>query len=228
MRQYLDMSLTTRLHPQGSAVCIATRWAEDDVVAHLERQGWPVVSSPALSPDYPWRESGVDAEGNVALWPARYPLDWLTDERRRLGGAQFSTVYQGDPVAVGAGLFRPEWLLPLPPAYLREVAPRVTRVTFIDTGLRAPGRRRTSPRRRRSPTSPQEQPRRLFVVGLFRKRVDEAGLADALLEHLLAVQPALVGVEEAAYRQEATAGLVLRLRQLLTRAPGGQRGGRSG
>ena len=63
---------------------------------------------------------------------------------------------------------------------------------------------------------PGEQPRRLFVVGLFRKRVDEAGLPEALLEHLLAVQPALVGVEEAAYRQEATAGLVLRLRQLLS------------
>ena len=54
------------------------------------------------------------------------------------------------------------------------------------------------------------------MVGLFRKRVDEAGLPEALLEHLLAVQPALVGVEEAAYRQEATAGLVLRLRQLLS------------
>lgn len=215
VRQYLDLSLTTRLHPQGAAVCISTRWGEDDVVAHLERQGWPVLVSPALSPDYPWPETGADAEGNVALWPQRYPLEWLEAERRRLGGAQFSTVYQGDPVAVGAGLFRPEWLKPLPVTYLSEVAPRVARVTFVDTAF--------SSRQGADYTAavtlgylPGEQPRRLFVLGLFRKRIDEAGLPEALLEHLLAVRPAVVGVEAAAYRQEATAGLVLRLRELLT------------
>jgi predicted phage terminase large subunit-like protein len=215
VRQYLDLSLTTRLHPQGSAVCISTRWAEDDVVAHLERQGWPVLVSPALSPDYPWPETGVDAEGNVALWPARYPLSWLEAERRRLGGAQFSTVYQGDPVAVGAGLFRPEWLKPLPGSYLSEVAPQCSRVTFVDTAWSS---KQTADYSAAVTLAylPGEQPRRLFVVGLFRKRVDEAGLPEALLEHLLAVQPAVVGVEEAAYRQEATAGLVLRLRALLS------------
>ena len=216
VRQLLDMTLLPRLHPDGSALCITTRWGEDDVAAHLLKQGWDLLHTPALG-DFPWLSPGAerDEEGRGSLWPAQWSLEWLLAERRRLGGAQWSTVWMGDPVAVGAGLFRPEWLLPLPPAYLREVAPRVTRVTFVDTAW--------SSRQGADYTAavtlayaPGEQPRRLFVVGLFRKRVDEAGLPEALLEHLLAVQPALVGVEEAAYRQEATAGLVLRLRQLLS------------
>ena len=216
VRQLLDMTLLPRLHPNGSALCITTRWGEDDVAAHLLKQGWDLLHTPALG-DFPWlpTDGERDEEGRGSLWPAQWSLEWLLAERRRLGGAQWSTVWMGDPVAVGAGLFRPEWLLPLPPAYLREVAPRVTRVTFVDTAW--------SSRQGADYTAavtlayhPSEQPRRLFVVGLFRKRVDEAGLPEALLEHLLAVQPALVGVEEAAYRQEATAGLVLRLRQLLS------------
>lgn len=215
VRQLLDMTLLPRLHPDGSALCITTRWGEDDVAAHLLKQGWDLLHTPALG-DFPWLspDTARDEEGRGSLWPAQWSLEWLLAERRRLGGAQWSTVWMGDPVAVGAGLFRPEWLLPLPPAYLREVAPRVTRVTFIDTGFSA----REGADWTVATTLayvPSEQPRRLFVVGLFRKRVDEAGLADALFEHLLAVQPTLVGVEEAAYRQEATAGLVLRLRHLL-------------
>jgi predicted phage terminase large subunit-like protein len=216
VRQLLDMTLLPRLHPDGSALCITTRWGEDDVAAHLLKQGWDLLHTPALG-DFPWLppDGERDEEGRGSLWPAQWSLEWLLNERRRLGGAQWSTVWMGDPVAVGAGLFRPEWLLPLPPAYLREVAPRTSRVTFVDTGF--------SSREGADWTVavtlgyvPGEQPQRLFIVGLFRKRVDEAGLPEALAEHLLAVQPALVGIEEAAYRQEATAGLVMRLRHLLT------------
>lgn len=216
VRQLLDMTLLPRLHPEGSALCITTRWGEDDVAAHLLKQGWDLLHTPALG-DFPWLspDDERDAEGNGSLWPAQWSLEWLLNERRRLGGAQWSTVWMGDPVAVGAGLFRPEWLTPLPVPYLSEVAPRATRVTFIDTAWSS---RATADHTAAVTLAylPGEQPRRLFLVGLFRKRVDEAGLPDALLEHLLAVQPAVVGIEAAAYRQEATAGLVLRLRALLS------------
>jgi predicted phage terminase large subunit-like protein len=216
VRQLLDMTLLPRLHPDGSALCITTRWGEDDVAAHLLKQGWALLHTPALG-DFPWLapDDPRDEEGRGSLWPAQWSLEWLLAERRRLGGAQWSTVWMGDPVAVGAGLFRPEWLRPLPPAYLSEVAPRVSRVTFVDTAWSS---KATADYTAAVTLAyvPAEQPRRLFVVGLFRKRVDEAGLPEALLEHLLAVQPAVVGVEAGAYRQEATAGLVLRLRTLLS------------
>jgi predicted phage terminase large subunit-like protein len=216
VRQLLDMTLLPRLHPDGTALCITTRWHEDDVAGHLLAQGWELLHTPALG-DFPWLtpDDPRDEEGRGSLWPAQWSLDWLLNERRRLGGAQWSTVWMGDPVAVGAGLFRPEWLRPLPPAYLEQLAPHCTRVTFIDLAFSA---RQTADYTAAVTLAyvPSERPRRLFLVGLFRKRVDEAGLADALAEHLLAVQPALVGVETAAYRQEATVGLVLRLRERLS------------
>ena len=116
VRQLLDMTLLPRLHPDGAALCITTRWGEDDVAAHLLKQGWDLLHTPALG-DFPWLSGDAprDEEGRGSLWPAQWSLEWLLHERRRLGGAQWSTVWMGDPVAVGAGLFRPEWLLPAAP-----------------------------------------------------------------------------------------------------------------
>ena len=53
VRQLLDMTLLPRLHPDGSALCITTRWGEEDVAAHLLKQGWDLLHTPALG-DFPW------------------------------------------------------------------------------------------------------------------------------------------------------------------------------
>jgi predicted phage terminase large subunit-like protein len=55
---------------------------------------------------------------------------------------------------------------------------------------------------------PGDPARALYVLGAWRRRIDQDGLAEALAEHLLAVRPHVVGVEQAAYKQAATQALV--------------------
>jgi predicted phage terminase large subunit-like protein len=203
VRRYLDLTLLPRLHPDGSAICIATRWSETDVVAHLQAQGWPLLHTPALSPD------------GQALWPQRFPIDWLEAERRRIGGAQFETVWQGNPIAVGAGIFRSaEWFRALPADLLATVLPKLTRHTFIDLAWSAK-QTADSTVACTVGVDPGDPEHRLYVLSWFRQRVDAADLLPALAEHLLAVRPHAVGVEVGAYRQRATAELVRALDRAL-------------
>jgi predicted phage terminase large subunit-like protein len=51
-------------------------------------------------------------------------------------------------------------------------------------------------------------------VGLWRRRIDQGELAERLMEYLLAVRPHVVGVEQGAYQQPATAALLQRLTSL--------------
>jgi predicted phage terminase large subunit-like protein len=216
VRRELDNVLLPRLHPEGSAIAITTRWAEEDVGAHLLAQGWRLVATPALG-DYHWLTSGErDPEtGEGSLWPARWSLEWLLAERRRLGGAQWSTVWMGDPVAVGAGVFGDaSWFRPLPEHFLEQIAPGAVRMTFVDTAFSA-GAAADYTVALTLAYDPRDPQRRTYLTGLFRKRITEDGLADALAEHLLQVRPHAVGVELPAFRQEAVGGLVLALRARL-------------
>lgn len=45
-----------------------------------------------------------------ALWPARWPVERLIEERARIGVAAFEQEYQANPVDDAARVFRPEWL----------------------------------------------------------------------------------------------------------------------
>lgn len=214
-RRYLDLTLLTRLHPQGSAVAICTRWGEDDLAAHLLAQGWRTEVWPQLAADYPGPPGERDAEGRAPLWPERFPLAWVAQERTRLGTAQFELVHQANPLLMGGAVYRSAtWFRDLPGSYLTELAPRCVRVTFCDTGFSA---KETADYTCAVTVAydPQDAQRRLYLVGLFRKRVDEDGLDGALAAHLERAAPHAVGVELAAYRQEAVAGLILRLRHRL-------------
>ena len=215
VRQLLDMTLLPRLHPEGSALCITTRWGEEDVAAHLLKQGWDLLHTPALG-DFDWLppEAPRDEDGRGSLWPAQWSLEWLLRERARLGSAQWGTVWMGDPVPVGAGVFQAEWFRP----YTRELAQalqgRLTVVAYVDLAW--------SQKQSADYTvvctlgyDPRDPVRTLYVLSWFRKRVDEAGLVDALAEYLLQVRPRYIGVEVGAYRQAATLTLRDQLQQTL-------------
>jgi len=48
----------------------------------------------------------------VALWPARWPLARLDEERERIGTVAFDQEYQATPRDEAERTFRPEWLQP--------------------------------------------------------------------------------------------------------------------
>ena len=216
VRQLLDMTLLPRLHPQGSALCITTRWGEEDVAAHLLKQGWDLLHTPALG-DFPWLapDAPRDAEGHGSLWPAQWSLEWLLNERRRLGSAQWGTVWMGDPVPVGAGVFQAEWFRP----YTRELAQalqsRLTVVAYVDLAW---SQKQSAdytvvvhPRLR--PGRPGAHPLRPLAGSA--SGWTRPGSWTPWPSTSCRCSP-LLGVEVGAYRQAATAGLVLRLRQLLS------------
>jgi predicted phage terminase large subunit-like protein len=212
------MTIENRLHPGGWLLGVGTRWTADDLIGRARRAGWPVYRFPALGP-YPWtpadRSVGVDdATGMGALWPERFPVAHLQDERRRIGGARFATVWQGVPTGVGAGIFRTaSWFRPLPREF-PVIARSLTTITHIDTAW---GTKQTSDWTAAvtagySPADPQ---RRLYFTNFWRHKVAEDGLAADLADHIAAVRPALVTVEVPAFRQEATLTLVRDISQKL-------------
>lgn len=216
-RRYVDLTLMTRLQPQGSVVAIMTRFGENDLAAHLMAQGWRTEVWPQLSSDYAAPVEQRDAEGRAPLWPGRFPLSWVQQERTRLGTAQFQLVHQGDPLLMGGAVWRAAgWFRDLPP-HTRQLTARgqpfleeCVRCTYIDTAW--------SEKQTADFTAvvtcayhPSDPARCLYVLGAWRRRVDADGLAEALAEHLLAVRPHVVGVEQAAYKQAATGALVQEL-----------------
>ena len=62
---------------------------------------------------------------------------------------------------------------------------------------------------------PRDPLRRLYLLHLFRQRLDEGELLPRLAEHLATVQPHAVGVEVGAFKGDATGVLVQQLRVAL-------------
>src|SRR3990167_4904974 len=121
----------TRLNPGGSIVIIQTRWHEEDLSGKILEggaEGWEVIKFPAIAEnDEEFRKAGE------ALWPERYPLDVLETTKKDIGPYEWSSLYQQNPVDVGAQVFKRVWFLPITQ---REVDLMQTRkILTIDTAI---------------------------------------------------------------------------------------------
>ena len=56
----------------------------------------------------------------VALWPARWPVERLDEERERIGTLAFEQEYQANPIDDSIRVFQPEWLQRYEPRELVE------------------------------------------------------------------------------------------------------------
>ena len=91
---FIRSAVMTRLHPGSSVVLIATRWAQDDPIGQLGREGWTTINLPAISDD------------GTALWPEQRPLDFLEGQRREMGEWDFEALFMGRPRPRGAEVFK--------------------------------------------------------------------------------------------------------------------------
>lgn len=92
----------TRLDPGGAIVLVATRWHDDDPIGWVLREhkheGWRVIDFPALD------------EQQRALWPARFPKEWLLRRKRTLPQRDWDALYQQKPqTEEGAIIKRAYW-----------------------------------------------------------------------------------------------------------------------
>ena len=117
--EFYDNTLVTRLNDKinGIVVIIMQRLHQDDLVGHvLERDGWEVVSLPAIATvDSEHRLS--DAPGDVyhrragdLLQPEREPREVLEQLRRSQGSLTFQAQYQQEPVPAGGNVIQRSWL----------------------------------------------------------------------------------------------------------------------
>ena len=100
----------TRLSPGGGVIVMCTRWHVDDLLGMLlkeEQNGgdkWHVINYPAIAEhDEPHRRAGE------ALHPERYPLDSLLKIKGAVGSADWASLYQGRPTALGGNIIKSGW-----------------------------------------------------------------------------------------------------------------------
>lgn len=125
-KSYFDDTVATRHHPgkQLHVLAVMTRWHELDLASHFIEQGdWEVVIMPALT------KIGEDADGKPiwqSIWPEMYSVDFYLDKWAKSGSSTFYCVYQGDPTAVGGGIFKSaKWFQPIPEDFQPMAHPRV-------------------------------------------------------------------------------------------------------
>lgn len=102
--------LSTRLEPGAAVVIVMTRWHVDDLAGRLldsaDASRWELVELPALADD----GDALGREPGVALWPERYDVPALEEQRRVLGSAAFSALYQQRPVPAEGAIFKRDWI----------------------------------------------------------------------------------------------------------------------
>ncbi len=125
------------LAPRGRMIVLGSLIHYDSLLSNLRDAkrypGWDYRVYRAIEPH-------VNPDGSFELrplWPARWPLARLEEERERIGVAAFEQEYQANPVEDTLRVFRPEWLRRWEPHELCE--PRLATIMAVDPATGAAG-----------------------------------------------------------------------------------------
>lgn len=75
----------------------------------------------------------VSNEHEEALWPQRFPVEWLHKQRSIIGEREFAALYQQEPYVIGGNLLKEGWLRRYKPDELPEF---VATVFGVDTAFK--------------------------------------------------------------------------------------------
>ena len=116
---WYDHTLYSRLNDKrhGAIVIIMQRLHEDDLVGHvLGQEPWEVLSFPAIAEaeeahqiETIWGPRCFARRQGEDLHPDREPLETLEHIRRTIGEYNFAGQYQQSPAPLGGGLVKAEW-----------------------------------------------------------------------------------------------------------------------
>jgi predicted phage terminase large subunit-like protein len=98
------------MHPQGRLIVLGSLLHYDSLLANLANPkkfpGWDHRVYRAIECE----QTPAGEYRRKALWPARWPLERLDEERQRIGTLAFEQEYQANPIDASRRAFRPEWL----------------------------------------------------------------------------------------------------------------------
>jgi hypothetical protein len=120
LEHWLRRVVMPALAPDGQLVVLGSIIHHDSLLANLrDRQKFPRWDYRV----YRAIECPADADGvhhRQALWPSRWPLHRLDEERDRIGTLAFEQEYQANPIDDSIRIFRPEWLRRYDPAEIEH------------------------------------------------------------------------------------------------------------
>jgi len=196
-----DHTLYSRLNDKrhGAIVIIMQRLHEDDLVGHvLAQEQWEVLSFPAIAEEDEvheietiWGPECFRRHRGEALHSEREPLETLDRIRRTLGEYNFAGQYQQSPAPLGGGLVKAEWFKRYRESELPERFERI--IQSWDTANK--------------PTELSDfsvcttwgvKGKNLFLIGLFRRRLDYPTLKRAVREQQSLYDANVVLIEDKA------------------------------
>lgn len=98
--EWFNTTCYTRLEPDGSIIVIQTRWHTDDLSGRLLANNdgtWQNINFPALD------------ENGKALFPERFTAARLLEIKKQIGNSAFASLYQQQPIAQEARIYREKW-----------------------------------------------------------------------------------------------------------------------
>src|SRR5947208_2833144 len=185
--EWYDHTLYSRLNDKrhGAIVIIMQRLHEDDLVGHvLAQEPWEVLSFPAIAEadeihriETIWGPRCFTRCRGEALHPDREPLETLEHIRRTIGEYNFAGQYQQSPAPLGGGMVKAEWFKRYGEKDRPEHFDRI--VQSWDTANKATELSDFS-----VCTTWGVKGKDLFLLGLFRRRLEYPALKRAVREQL--------------------------------------------
>src|SRR5215831_7167159 len=183
----------------GAIIIIMQRLHEDDLVGHvLAQEPWELISFPAIAEtdeehciETIWGPRCFRRRQGEALHPEREPLETLHHLRRTLGEYNFAAQYQQSPAPLGGGLVKIEWFKRYRDSDKPERFDRV--VQSWDTANKATELSDFS-----VCTTWGIKDKHVFLIGLFRRRLEYPALKRAVREQQNLFNASVVLIEDKA------------------------------
>jgi len=199
--EWFHHTLSSRLNDKrhGAIVIVMQRLHEDDLVGHVLAQApWELLRFPAIAEEDEvheiktiWGPRRFRRRQGEALHPEREPLETLDGLRRTLGEYNFAGQYQQSPAPQGGGLVKAHWFKRYGEKDRPERFDRI--VQSWDTANK--------------PTELSDfsvcttwgvKGKNLFLIGLFRRRLDYPTLKRAVREQQSLYDANVVLIEDKA------------------------------
>lgn len=109
--EWYTSTFITRASKDARILITMTRWHEDDLLARaLAEEDFKIVRLPAIyDPSIADLHPSDKRHEGEALWPERFNIERLTQQKRLMGSYQFNALYQQTPSPSSGELFKRSW-----------------------------------------------------------------------------------------------------------------------
>lgn len=202
VNEWYDHTLLTRLNDKrtGRIILIMQRLHQNDLVGHLlDKEGWTIVRFPAIAEkdetfSVPTRFGTArmySRKIGEALHPEREDLATLEKIKSNLGSYNFAGQYQQSPAPQGGGMIKEQWFKTYTPQNYPEAFDYVFQ--SWDTANKATDLSDYS-----VCTTWGKKSKNLFLLHVYRKKMDYPTLKRAVVEQALLWSARLIVIEDKA------------------------------